>query len=103
VPDLHKLGNLTQIPEGQGRNFEVSGLRIAVFRQRDGRVFATQADCPHRGGPLADGLVGGETLVCPLHEWRFNLATGDSENGSCGIQTYRITLDGEGTMLLEVP
>jgi nitrite reductase (NADH) small subunit len=103
VATLHTLGNLTQIPEGEGRNFDIEARRVAVFRTRDGRVFATQAECPHRRGPLADGLIGGHTLVCPLHEWRFDLATGASENGECHIDVYRLRLEADGTMVLELP
>ena len=69
----HELGPVDQIPPGQGRSFQVGERRVAVFRGRDGCVYATQADCPHRGGPLANGLVGSGTLVCPLHERRFDL------------------------------
>src|ERR1044071_7787515 len=54
---------VSSIPPGEGRTFEVGSLRIAVFHTRHGEVFATQAECPHRGGPLADGLLGGSTLV----------------------------------------
>lgn len=99
----HKIGAVTQIPEGEGRTFEIKGRRLAVFRNRDGRVFATQAECPHRRGPLADGLLGGITLVCPLHEWRFNLVTGETENGLCPISVYQLKLETDGTMIVELP
>lgn len=99
----HFIGDLAEIPEGEGRNFEVAGRRVAVFRLRDGRVFATQAQCPHRKGPLSDGLLGGDTLVCPLHEWRFNLATGETENGSCAIETYELRVEADGSMVIALP
>jgi len=100
--DHHELGPLSQIPLGEGRNFEVGGRRVAVFRVRDGRVFATQADCPHRGGPLADGLLGRETIVCPLHEQRFNLATGKTDNGACDLVTYEVKVSGDGQLTLSL-
>lgn len=96
----HQLGPLTQIPEGEGRTFEVAGTRVAVFRTRHNTVFATQADCPHRKGPLADGLLGGDTLVCPLHEWSFDLATGAAKQGSCGVSVYPISKNADGTLVL---
>ena len=71
------LGPLHAIPPGQGRNFEFAGERIAVFHTRAGEVFAVQAACPHKNGPLADGLVGGNAVICPLHAWKFDLATGE--------------------------
>ncbi|MDE2788724.1 MAG: FAD-dependent oxidoreductase [Chloroflexota bacterium] len=66
----HNLGNAAQIPLGEGRRFDIDGVGIAVFRSRRGRVYAAQAECPHRAGPLADGLLGGEALICPLHNFR---------------------------------
>ncbi|MEO7910676.1 MAG: Rieske 2Fe-2S domain-containing protein [Roseiflexaceae bacterium] len=94
------LGPIGQIPPGEGRNFEVQGQRIAVFHTRIGEVFATQAECPHRVGPLADGLLGGTTLVCPLHAWKFDLATGAALFGDCGITTYPARLNEDGDLAL---
>ena len=51
------IGNLDQIPKGEARTFDVNGLHIAVYHTYSGEVFATQPDCPHRGGSLADGLI----------------------------------------------
>lgn len=97
------IGPVTQIPPGEGRSFRVDNRDIAVFRSRDGAVFATQALCPHRQGPLADGLLGGNTLVCPLHEWRFDLTTGKSQNGTCDLQTYSIAQAPDGSLVVELP
>jgi nitrite reductase (NADH) small subunit len=97
---LHAIGTLSQIPEGEGRTFVVGGRSVAVFRTRTGGVFATQAECPHRKGPLADGLLGSDTLICPLHEWTFDLATGAPRQGSCSIAVYPIQQQADGTLLL---
>ena len=97
-----RLGTLSSIPRGEGRTFEVGPVRVAVFHGRDGRVFATQAECPHRGGPLADGLLGGTTLVCPMHEWTFDLVSGMALQGACGIRIYPIHADGDGNLVLEM-
>jgi nitrite reductase (NADH) small subunit len=94
------LGPLGQIPPGEGRNFEVQGRRIAVFHTRTGEVFATQAECPHRVGPLADGLLGGTTLVCPLHSWKFDLRSGQALYGTCDLITYPVRLSAAGEILL---
>ena len=91
---------LSAIPPGEGRTFEVAGERIAVFHTRTGEVFATQAKCPHKGGPLADGLVGGRTLICPLHTWKFDLTTGETILGSCPVKTYPARLDGENRIIV---
>ena len=98
----HKLGPSTQIPEGEGRTFAVEGKQVAVFRTRTGGVYATQAECPHRKGSLADGLLGNDTLVCPLHEWTFELSTGAAKMGSCNLAVYTIREDADGALLLTI-
>ena len=97
------LGCLAYIPPGEGRNFEVAGEKIAVFHTRSGQVFAVQAACPHKNGPLADGLIGGTTVVCPLHAWKFDLSTGEPIMGSCKLKTYAVRVDEQERILLTVP
>jgi nitrite reductase (NADH) small subunit len=96
------LGSLQAIPEGEGRTFVVGERRIAVFRARDGALFATQAECPHRQGPLADGLLGSGTLICPLHSLRFDLATGKALNGDCSLQTYPVRLSQQSQLIVDL-
>jgi nitrite reductase (NADH) small subunit len=96
----HRLGPVSQIPAGEGRTFKIGGREVAVFHTRSGKVFATQAHCPHRTGPLADGMVGDSVLVCPLHEWRFDLATGSVLNGRCDIATYPVRTTEDQEILL---
>ncbi len=97
-----ELFQISAIPPGEGRNIEALGNKIAIFHTRSGAVFAVQAECPHRGGPLADGLVGGTTLICPLHSWKFDLATGDALFGDCGIKTYPVRVNEAGRIFLTV-
>ena len=95
------LGSIEKIPLGQGRSFQVEGDQIAVFRQRDGTLFATQNACPHRQGPLAEGIVGGGKVICPLHAHKFDLATGaGSAPGEC-LKTYTVS-QANGEILLQV-
>jgi nitrite reductase (NADH) small subunit len=88
-----KLGPVSSIPPGEGRVYSVRGEKIAVFRTRGGAFYAVQAECPHRGGPLADGLLGGTTLICPLHAWKFDLTTGRALFGDCGLKTFPVMVD----------
>ncbi len=97
------VGDVAQVPPGEGRTYEVAGLQIAVFHTRAGAVFATQAACPHKGGPLADGLVGGETVVCPLHDRIFDLRTGQGPEPDCTLEVYPVTLGEDGKIWLELP
>jgi len=73
---LVNLGNVNDIPLGQGACYIVKGAEIAVFRARDGKVSAIENRCPHRQGPLSEGVVGNGKVVCPLHGHKFDLASG---------------------------
>lgn len=99
MPEL-KLCAVNSIPPGEGRNFDAMGEKVAVFRGRSGGVFAVQAACPHRGGPLADGLLGGTTLICPLHAWKFDVSTGEVLSGACGLKVYPVRVDEAGQIVL---
>ena len=95
------LGPLESIPLGEGRSCAVAGEEIAVFRTREGEVLAVQARCPHQGGPLADGLVGNGSVVCPLHAFRFDLRSGRPLGRGCPpLLTYTIQVTPTGHLLL---
>jgi nitrite reductase (NADH) small subunit len=98
-----RIARVEAIPEGEGRTFLAWGERVAVFRLRGGTVCAVQASCPHRGGPLADGLTGGSTVICPLHAWKFDLLTGESPNGECRLRTFDARVDDGGFIVLTPP
>jgi nitrite reductase (NADH) small subunit len=61
---------------GARRVRRADGVEIAVFRTADDRVFALLDRCPHKGGPLSQGIVFGDRVACPLHNWTIDLATG---------------------------
>ena len=88
------LGPVDEIPVGEGRAFVVDGRQIAVFRLRDGSVRAVDAVCPHRGGPLSDGIADGRVVICPLHNYTYDLATGaEVANGGAAVQTFPVHVD----------
>ena len=84
------VGEVTQVPAGEGRVFAVAGRRIALFHTRSGEFYATQPSCPHKGGPLADGLVGAATVICPLHDRTYDLRSGLGPEGECGRSGWGI-------------
>lgn len=86
------LGAVEQIGLGQGRCFRIGALQLAIFRLRSGEVYALDAACPHRGGPLADGLIGGQTVICPLHGYRFSLSDGRSLDGEFNTNSYPVEI-----------
>jgi len=64
------------VPAREARAVKMGELEIALAHTADGRFLAVENRCPHKGGPLADGIMGGTTVTCPLHAWRICLETG---------------------------
>jgi nitrite reductase (NADH) small subunit len=101
VRAIYNLGSIQRIPLGEGRTFRVRDITVAIFRTRDGGVYATQPSCPHRGGPLIDGLVGSGKVICPLHSFAFSLVTGQAIENACEqLRTYPVSLNRVGEILL---
>ncbi len=91
------------IPLREGRAVKVGNREIAIFNLGD-RFLAVDNRCPHRGGPLADGIVSGAAVVCPLHAWKISLETGDgltSASASSCVETFRTRVE-RGIVLLEL-
>ena len=86
----HVVGRVDDVPLGEGRTFVVAGEQVAVFRLRDGSLHATQAACPHAGGPLADGQTDVDVLVCPLHQYAYRWADGASTSGATPIRVFPV-------------
>lgn len=102
---LHRVPvcQVSDIPLGLGRSFEVGSRLIAVFQSRDGVIFALDGLCPHKGGPLADGMVVGRQVVCPLHAYRYESHTGACDSpGLCAVGTYPVDVEGD-TVFVVVP
>ena len=97
------LGSVDDIPVGEGRAYAVEAQQIAVFRLRDGSLRALDAVCPHRGGPLADGLADSRVVICPLHSFTYDLETGcEVGNGGAPVTTYPVYADNTGTIHLRL-
>ena len=93
----HCVGPVGEIPVGEGRAYVVDGTEVAVYKLRDGTLRALAAVCPHRGGPLADGLIDERVVVCPLHGRTYDLSTGaELAAGGDGVRAYAVTTDGDG-------
>ena len=76
-PAATRVCALEEIPRlGARRVRRADGVTIAVFRTAADTVFALRDECPHKGGPLSQGIVHGESVTCPLHGWCIGLATG---------------------------
>ncbi len=93
MPTKHVLADVSEIPAGQGRVVEAGGRQLALFNV-DGKYFAMENTCPHRGGPLGDGALMGTTVTCPWHGWQFDCTTGKStRNPAVGVGCFPTTVD----------
>jgi len=79
MSDWTKIVALQDIPRLGSRVVRSAGKEIALFRTEDDRVFALHNSCPHKGGPLSQGIVYGDKVACPLHNWRISLVDGQAE------------------------
>ena len=96
---------LDEIPVLGARVLEVQGgdsiaidgsavYSIAVFRGTGGKVFALRDRCPHKGGPLSQGIVAGDTVTCPLHAWNLSLESGEARAPDVGcVPTYPVRVE----------
>lgn len=84
MADWVEIGRIEDVPRRGARIVRTSGPPIAVFRTVDDDIFALVNHCPHRGGPLSEGIVSGSTVACPLHNWVIDLASGHAHEPDIG-------------------
>ncbi len=93
--DYLPIATLDELPVGQKKMIIVDDRRIVVYRTAGG-VFATDNSCPHRGGPLAEGDLMGDEIVCPWHLWTFNVETGATAiTPDLCLVTHDVRVEGE--------
>ena len=96
------VGNLHDIPEAGARVVDTAGHRIALFRTIDNQVFALEDRCPHRGGPISQGIVHGNEVTCPLHNLVIDLGSGTAQGGGhTPVCTVSVRVDDGGEVLLD--
>lgn len=79
------VGRVKQIPKGEGRLLETHGRKVAVFHLENGKFIAVDNQCPHHGGPLADGILSGDIVTCPLHGLKIRLTNGKALDNNLEI------------------
>lgn len=90
------IGSISDIPQRGARCVETPVGRIAIFRTAEDRVFALDDHCPHKGGPLSQGIVHGAAVTCPLHSWVISLETGKALGADEGcVRTIPIKIEGD--------
>ena len=96
------VGNLEDIPRRGARVVKTGEGDIAVFRSHDDHVFAVHDSCPHKGGPLSQGIMYGHKVACPLHNWVIDLESGNAVAPDTGCtRRYQIRVE-SGVIYLEL-
>ncbi len=99
-----RVTDVGNVPPREGRPVVLGDREIAIFNLGD-RFFAVDNRCPHKAGPLCDGIVAGDAVVCPLHAWKVNLETGAVErpaNEHACVRTYATRIEA-GILSVELP
>ena len=97
-----EVGSVADFPRRGARIVRAIGGDIAVFRTETDAFFALDNRCPHRGGPLSEGIVHGEAVACPLHNWVIDLRTGRAAEPDEGcVAAYAVHVE-NGRVLIEV-
>lgn len=94
-----KVAATGDIPEGEGRCFEVGDQQVAIFNV-EGTYYALDNVCPHQGGPLGEGELDGKMVTCPWHAWDFDVTTGENSEDSDEKQTvFAVKVDGDDVLV----
>lgn len=103
MSEWHQICGLEDIPRLGSRVVQrVSGGDIAIFRTAEDEVFALHDKCPHKNGPLSQGIVHGKRVTCPLHAWNIGLEDGQAvapDVGSCSHFSVKVE---NGTVYLSL-
>ncbi len=95
------IAALDDIPPRGARVLKTAAGCVAVFRTHDDRVFALDDACPHKKGPLSEGIVHGTSVTCPLHNWVISLETGLAQGADEGrVATHEVRVE-NGRILLD--
>lgn len=98
------IGKLDDIPVQGSRRIDLNGVTVAVFRTSSNELFAINNSCPHAGGPLSEGIVHGNCVTCPLHNWVISLKDGTAQGADEGqVKRYQIRQEGERILMASAP
>jgi nitrite reductase (NADH) large subunit len=94
--------HLNELPKQSSHSLKVDNKRLAVFRTTTGDVYALEDRCPHKKGPLSEGLIHGDYVACPLHDWNIELKTGQAMYPDKGcVSTYPVRIE-EGNIYVKL-
>lgn len=101
MSDWIDVGASGDIAPRTSRKLTLGGQPIALIRAGDGALFAIIDKCPHKGGPLSDGIIHGRAVTCPLHNWTISLESGQALGADTGCTTTLGVKEEAGRVLLD--
>jgi len=99
MPNWYKVAKIADLEIGEGKTVDVHGKPIALFN--NGGIFrAIDNTCPHRGGSLGEGKLKDHCVICPLHQWTFNLETGQNiRNLRVKLKVYPVKIEMDDVLI----
>ena len=95
MAEFVKVASVSELRPGSAKVIEVMGKTIALFNV-EGTIYAMDNTCLHQGGPLGEGELQGEVVICPWHQWEYNVRTGEVPgDSSLKVATYPVQVEGD--------
>ncbi|MCP1143767.1 nitrite reductase small subunit NirD [Lysinibacillus endophyticus] len=101
VVDRVKVLQVDEVAKDFGKTVQVGDVEIALFRLKNGEFYAIENRCPHRGGVLVEGMVSGQHVFCPMHDWKIDVTTGKVQEPDHGcVNTYKVEVEGDDVYIV---
>lgn len=96
-----EVANLNELPKKLGKTVKIGQKEIAVFHLENGEIRAIENRCPHKGGVLAEGIVSGEYVFCPMHDWKISVIDGKVQEPDFGcVKTFQTEIEDNKVYLI---
>lgn len=96
-----KVARVSELPKDLGKTVRVGSHEIALFHLANGKIRAIENRCPHKGGVLAEGMVSGEHVFCPMHDWKINVCDGEVQKPDRGcVNTFKVEIENEDVYIV---
>jgi nitrite reductase (NADH) small subunit len=95
------IGEVADLPLKLGKTVTIGSKEIAVFKLENGEIRALENRCPHKGGVLAEGILSGEYVFCPMHDWKISVKDGNVQAPDVGcVQSFPVEVKGDQVYIL---
>ncbi len=104
VVERIRVATLSELPRNLGKTVSIGPYEIALFHLGNGKIRAIENRCPHKGGVLAEGIISGEHVFCPMHDWKINVSDGNVQAPDTGcVKTFEVEVDRDEVFIILNP